>query len=328
MKCARFTGQGQIEIIPDAPMPELESDEIIVRVRYCGLCGSDKRIFRDGHSVIPGHEIAGTVHDIGSCTDVEKGARGVIYIPLFCGKCHHCATGYTNRCKNTTGLIGWQLDGGFAEFVKVPRANFLQVPDSLDLKEAVLLLDTIGTAAHGIRLATRNNRIINSTSAVLVQGCGPLGLGSILVLQAMGFESIYVTDPAESRINMALEFGASCFEGSEEEVEFPLIIEASGNHTARNHAMETVEPGGSVVFLGESNDPWTITPSPTLRRKDCYYIRSFYFPINEFSDNVNLLLTKRDIFTPFTDTVVSLDQLQKAFMSFTKGEVLKPLVKL
>ncbi|MBM0239475.1 alcohol dehydrogenase catalytic domain-containing protein [Micromonospora sp. ATA32] len=132
--------------------------------------GRDKRLLHSGSAVVPGHEIGGTV--VGGA--LPEGRRGIVYIPVFCGTCVRCAAGRTNQCLNLSQLIGWQRDGGFAEHVDVPARCVLPVPDDIPLSVAVLGLDTVGTAAHALRLALRTQ---DSVDRALVVGAGPLGLG-------------------------------------------------------------------------------------------------------------------------------------------------------
>src|SRR5699024_164783 len=192
MKAANFLGENKINIVEkEAPHLEFEND-VIVEVNCCGLCGSDKRLFREGAKHTPGHEISGTIYKKGKDVKLRIGQRVIIYIPIYCGKCKFCEVGNTNQCQNIKELVGWQRSGGYAEYVKVPEQNVIPIPDDISDEDGVLLLDTIGTAAHAVRLAMPTLK--NKEENTLVIGCGPLGLGMILVLKAFGFNNIFATD--------------------------------------------------------------------------------------------------------------------------------------
>lgn len=330
MKAAKFVGEDHIQIVETA-IPSLTSDDdVIVKVTCCGLCGSDKRLFHNGANHIPGHEIAGVIHQAGANAKLELGTRVIIYIPIFCGTCKYCISGETNRCQHVNGLVGWQRDGGYAEYVVVPARNVIPIPDDLTDMDGVLLLDTIGTAAHAIRLAMRRSAGATAGDKVLVMGCGPLGLGTILTFKAFGFTEIYAADPSEERMALAQEFGASAYSASGEPQpgEFAIVIEASGSAMGRKIGLYAVEPGGALVILGESNDPFVIEPTPTLRRKDFYMIRSFYFDLNEVADNIELYRNNQQSFQRLVSKVVSFEQLEETFVEFCQGKTIKPFVRM
>lgn len=330
MKAAKFVGNDHIQIV-EMEAPSLTSeDEVVVRVTCCGLCGSDKRLFHNGANHIPGHEIAGVIHQAGENAKLALGTRVIIYIPIYCGTCKYCLAGETNRCQHVNGLVGWQRDGGYAEYVVVPARNVIPIPDDLTDMDGVLLLDTIGTAAHAIRLAMRRNPGATAGEKVLVMGCGPLGLGTILTFKAFGFTEIYAADPSEERLALAQEFGASPFSasGEPEAGEFAMVIEASGSAMGRKIGLYAVEPGGALVILGESNDPFVIEPTPALRRKDFYMIRSFYFDLNEMEDNIELYRNNQQSFQRLVSKVVSFEQLEETFVEFCQGKTIKPFVRM
>lgn len=330
MKTARFVGADKIEWM-EQNIPELISDDdVIVKVTCCGLCGSDKRLFHNGASQIPGHEIAGVVYQAGANAAVQPGTRVIIYIPIFCGTCKYCMAGETNRCQHIDGLVGWQRNGGYAEYVSVPARNVIPIPDDLTDTDGVLLLDTIGTAAHAIRLALNVRRTSSAGDKALVIGCGPLGLGAILTFKAFGIDAIFASDPSEERLSVAREFGALPYRASGEhpESEFAIVIEASGSAPGRNTGIYAVEPGGAFIVLGESNDPFVIQPTPALRRKDFYSIRSFYFALNEVEANIDLYRKNQSAFQRLVSKVVPLEQLEETFVEFCQGKTIKPFVRM
>ncbi|WP_248928583.1 alcohol dehydrogenase catalytic domain-containing protein [Paenibacillus hamazuiensis] len=330
MKAAQFLGEDKIKLV-ETGIPALTSeDDVIVKVSCCGLCGSDKRLFHNGAGHIPGHEIAGVVAHAGANATIKPGTRVIIYIPIFCGECKYCAAGETNRCQHIQGLVGWQRDGGYAEYVRVPARNVIPIPDDLTDSDGVLLLDTVGTAAHAIRLAKRSLASAAVGDKVLVIGCGPLGLGTVLTLKAFGFTRIYAADPSEERLSVAKEFGAEEYVADPESLagEFAIVIEASGSAPGRKTAIYAVEPGGAVVILGESNDPFVIQPTPTLRRKDFSMIRSFYFDMNEVAENIELYRSNQRSFQRLVSKIVPFEQLEETFVEFCQGKTIKPFVRL
>lgn len=317
MRAARFHGEGQITI-ETVPQPVPALGEVRVDVIACALCGSDFRPLRQGWPCTPGHEIAGRVNAPGHAL---HGQRVLVYISVFCGRCAPCRAGHTQLC-DTASLVGWQRPGGYADSVCVPEQCLLPVPDDVSDHLAPLLLDTIGTSAHGVRLARR----VVAAGPALVVGAGPVGLGALIVLRRMGFGPLTVREPNAYRAGVAASLGAAPVSVGEALAGSPvLVLECSGKDTGRQLALEAVAPYGAVVQLGESN-AWAITETKAVRRKDYFLIRSFYFPVGDYSANVELLRADRADYARLVDATTDLDGLQDLFAAFAKGDRLKPLL--
>lgn len=315
MKAARFEGNGQVSIV-DAAMPLAAPGEALMRVLACSLCGSDLRPWRNGWPVTPGHEVVGIVDQPGH---EMHGRRCLAYIPVWCGHCPDCQGGNQHLCRHANELIGWQRAGGYAQYVSVPGQCLLPVPDDIPDHLAPLLLDTIGTAGHGIRLS----RKIVTSGRVLVLGAGPIGLGGLLVLQHFGYDSIDVFDPNPFRRGVAASLGAAALEAVDPSIAYDLVLECSGKDAGRQTALESVRAHGAVVQLGES-DAWHVQETKAIRRKDFYYIRSFYFPIAEYKENIEILRARLTQFDRLVDAQVPLEGLSKLFAQFAAGERIKP----
>lgn len=318
MRAARFHGEGRITV-EEAPAPVPAEGEVIVRVAACALCGSDLRPLRRGWPFTPGHEIAGRVDQPGHA---RHGQRVAVYIPVFCGRCEACASGRTHLCQNSRELVGWQRNGGYAEAVAVPERCLLPLPDDVPDHLAPLLLDTIGTTAHGVRLAQR----VAQGGRALVLGAGPIGLGAIIVLRRMGFGPVSVVDPTAYRANVAATLGAQPVTAEEAASgRYALVVEATGKDAARQTALEAVGIEGAILQLGES-DAWSITETRSIRLKDFFLLRSFYFPIGDFAPNVELLRADRAAYESLVDDRAGLDGLEGLFAAFARGERLKPML--
>ena len=315
MRHARFLGDGRIDV-GESAWPVAPAGEVLLRVAACSLCGSDLRPLRHGWPVTPGHEIVGLVERPGHRL---HGTRCLVYIPVWCGDCAMCGAGHTQLCEKATDLIGWQRAGGYAEALAVPEQCLLPVPDDVPDHLAPLLLDTIGTAAHGVRLS----RPLVPEGRALILGAGPIGLGALLVLQHFGYGPIEVFDPNEYRRRVAGELGGDALSSLDGRGRYRLILECSGKDAARQSALELVAARGAVIQLGEA-DAWQVSETRAIRRKDFYYVRSFYFPLAEYPMNVELLRADRARYERLVDARVPLDGLQELFAQFARGERLKP----
>lgn len=324
MRGARFAGDNQIHIM-DLPMPDPGPGEVLFKVAFCGLCGSDRKVYHRGFSLIPGHEASGTVVDPNGC-DVRTGTQAAAYLSVFCGVCTYCQRGLTNNCLNRRGLLGWSppWNGGYAEYMAVPAQCVLPIDPGIGLDTAVLLLDTIGTAWHCLRLARAAE-----TRRALVIGCGPLGLGVVAGLKAFGAQEIFASDLIPFRLDAAEELGARpvSLDDVDGLRDIELVVEVVGNPATIMQALRVVAPAGRVVMLGECWETWPFEPSDATMLKDYSLIRSWYFPISEFAENQQMLLEGVLDPTRLISHVFPLERLDEAFALFLSGETRKVLTK-
>ncbi len=318
MKAAVFHGARRISIA-EHPVPPCGPGEVALRVLRTALCGSDAKLWAKGAAHTPGHEILGVVDAPGHAL---HGRRCLVYIPVHCGRCPTCSAGDTHLCLTESTLIGWNRAGGYAERLPVPEQCLLPVPDDIPDDLAPLLLDTIGTSAHGIRMA----RPMVPEGDVLVTGAGPIGLGAIIALRHFGYARVWVSDPREPRARFAAALGATVHPVGELSRRFALVVESSGAHAARNQGLEVVLPKGVVLLLGENDAPWTIEEKKPIRRKDFWMLRSFYFPKGDFAENVALLRRYRADYARLVDAKFGIDAFPEAFARFAAGELVKPLL--
>lgn len=320
MRAVSFPGQGRIELVERA-WPEPAAGEVLLRVQRTALCGSDCKLWQRGSTLTPGHEIFGLVDQPGHAL---HGRRCCVFMPVHCGHCASCTRGDTHLCLTESVLIGWNRDGGYAQALAVPESCLLPVPDDIDDDLAPLLLDTIGTAAHGLR--TVAPLAPPADSELLILGAGPVGLGGLLAAQELGWRRIRVCDPRPERLALAVALGAVPHPVGERSQRFHLVIESSGAHAARNQALEIVWPRGVVLLLGENDNPWTIDEIKPIRRKDFYMVRSFYFPKHDLAANLALLRARREDYRRLVDRCFGFDDFAEQFPRFAAGALVKPML--
>jgi len=207
MKAAVFVGDGKVEI-EDRAAPDVEkNDDVVVKVAANGLCGSDLRAFETPpqmiyeNGVIVGHEFTGTVSDVGGeVTAFAAGDRVVAAPAINCQVCWYCQSGHVNLCENFTH-IGGMVDGGAAEFARLPERALLRVPDSVP-DDLATLTEPLACVLNGTRRAA-----VHPGETVLVLGGGPIGLLYLLMFKAAG-ATVIVSEPAAHRARTAEEFGA------------------------------------------------------------------------------------------------------------------------
>ena len=319
MQAIHFPGQQAIELVT-RPWPVPLAGEVLLRVLRTALCGSDCKLWQRGAQQVPGHEIFGIVDQPGHAL---HGRRCCVFMPVHCGHCASCTRGDTHLCLTESVLLGWNRDGGYAQALAVPEPCLMPVPDDISDDLAPLLLDTIGTAAHGLRTV---QPLVPADADLLILGAGPVGLGALVAAQELGWRHISVADPRPARLAGAAALGARVHPVGDVSRRFHLVVESSGAHAARNQGLTIVWPRGVVLLLGENDTPWTIEETKPIRRKDFYMVRSFYFPKSDFSANLKLLRARASDYLRFVDHRCTLPEFASTFPRFAAGELVKPLL--
>lgn len=185
-------GPGNLEL-REVPVPQIDADEVLIRVRACGICGSDLKIQDDQHPYTPpvvvGHEFAGEIVEVGAgVTGWHVGDRIVSEQHVgACGRCRQCLTGDAFACSSKRSP-GYFTDGAFAEFIKIPAWLLHRIPDKLSYVEAAFS-EPSAVAAHGMLDRTG----IAPEDVVLILGCGPIGLVAAKMAQAAGASKVIIT---------------------------------------------------------------------------------------------------------------------------------------
>lgn len=331
MRAAYFRGDGNIEVT-EVVKPKPGPGELLIQVAANGLCGSDHKALAGGHGTIPGHEVVGTVVARGADCGTEVGSRVAAYIPLYCGACRFCEQGAENLCQHKDGLLGWSTDGGYTEFMLLPDRNALVLDDRISFGEGVLLLDTLGTSGHALRLA----RCWESESALVI-GAGPIGLGAVVMLKAFGVPNVYVSEIAAYRRDAATSFGAISIDPTSENLAdriqadyrygVDLVVEAVGSWSTIQSSLDLVRPGGTINLVGEHWGRIELErPKGAWMINDLTFIRSFYFPISEFEENQQMILDGTLAVAPIASHTFALEDLDAAYERFRAGKALKVLV--
>jgi threonine 3-dehydrogenase len=294
MRAARFVGHRRVEI-SEVPIPRVGTGEVLVRVDSCALCGSDRTGWVNGSSVTPGHETSGTVVAVGEgVADLRPGTRGVIFLVDACGACRSCRAGSPNRCLDKRATYGFTAPGGLAEYVAVDTGCFLPVADDVPLDVATALLDLLGTTSHALRSAGRR-----PLGSVVVIGCGPIGLGTIVMARSMGAASVIAVDVVRERLDLAATVGASPIDASDVVVVdtirdavpegVDVVVEAAGSAETQRQALDVVGAGGVVLVVAHSAERLELRTSADLIQREVSIVGCEYFRPDEFADNQELL---------------------------------------
>lgn len=267
MKAAVSTAIKTIET-QEIPMPVLEPGEALIKVSYCGVCGSDIGGFLRGDPFAPfphvfGHETSGTiVETCGDCGELKAGDRVVYEITKNCGECPACRAGRRSDCQNVK-IIGGHLAGAFAEYVKVPHHLIYKIPDSLPMKLAAAC-EPYTIAARGIARGK-----VQAGETVLVLGAGSIALCAVAIAKELGAKVIVVARNAD-RLENAKAFGPDAVINSKtEDVKARIaeltdgngcdvILEATGAKAMIEAAVDYAVRATRVVIIGMTMDTITI----------------------------------------------------------------------
>lgn len=248
--------------LADVPVPDIRDDEVLIRVRRAGVCGTDVHIhewdaWAAGRCRPPftvGHEFAGDVAAVGRLvSDVAVGDRVTAEGHIVCGRCHLCRTGNSHVCPNTK-IIGVDRDGCFADYIAMPATNVWHLDDDVAF-EVGGIHDPMGNAFH---TALHGTTMPGAT--VLVTGCGPIGLFAVGICRAAGASRIIASDVNQRRLALATTMGAhdavtpgeaeATVRRATDGLGVDVVLEMSGVPAAVHQAFALVRAGGRVQMLG------------------------------------------------------------------------------
>ncbi|MBC8026108.1 MAG: zinc-dependent alcohol dehydrogenase family protein [Steroidobacteraceae bacterium] len=266
MKALVYRGPG-LKGIEDRPKPEIQAPgDAIVKIVKTTICGTDLHILK-GHVAtcapgrILGHEGVGVVDSIGAgVTAFHKGDRVLISCVSSCGKCEYCRRGMYSHCTTGGWILGNEIDGTQAEYVRTPHADtsLYPIPDGADEEALVMLSDILPT---GFECGVLNGKIAPGSTVAIV-GCGPIGLATLLTAQFYSPAQIIVIDLDDKRLEVARRFGAThtinSTNGKAAEAVKALTegrgvdtaIEAVGIPATFSLCQDVVAPGGVIANIG------------------------------------------------------------------------------
>lgn len=340
MKALAVTDTRTMDLVP-LDRPEPGPGEALVRVAYCGICGSDFPRYFDGavHSFPQtlGHEFSGTVETVGAGVETASPGDRVAVAPLVpCGQCPSCQAGAPALC-NQYSFVGSRQQGGLAEYVVVPARNLVQLPDGVSLRDAALV-EPLTIALHGI---SRVN--LQPGARVAVFGAGVIGLLTVMALKALGAGHVTAIDIQEDKLVLARELGADATvlalgTGIEDhfatEAAPEVCLETAGHPSTQTAAVQHCAKGGSVVFIGTSTRTVSFEPEVferilrgELTITGSWMSYSAPFPGAEWTTAVRLLAEGSVSVEPLVSRVYSLEDGAQAFEDIrdARGQLLKVL---
>ncbi|MEI9478372.1 MAG: alcohol dehydrogenase catalytic domain-containing protein [Deltaproteobacteria bacterium] len=247
----------------DVETPQINDDEVLVQVRSCGICQTDLKIFKGEIPPpivvlphIPGHEIAGIVKAVGkNVSGIAAGDAGIVYIYIACHACDWCMSGRENLCPNLK-RVGFELPGGYAQYVRVPSYAFCPFDPRLSFNEMAVLPDAIATAYRAVTVLGN----VRPGQNILIVGAGGLGIHAVQIAKLCGAR-VLVADRKKKALQLAEEFGADVLIDADTS---PLerirdasrgkgvdaVIEIVGSKETLAWSLPSLKKGGKLIIVG------------------------------------------------------------------------------
>lgn len=343
MKVAVMLGIGKMGF-EERDIPNPKDDEVLVKLEYVGICGSDLHYYETGaigdYVVNPpfvlGHEPGGTVVEVGkNVKHLKVGDRVALEPGKTCGHCEFCKTGRYNLCPDVVFFATPPVDGVFQEYVAHEADLCFKLPDNVSTLEGAL----IEPLAVGFHAAIQGEAHLGQRAVVMGAGC--IGLVSMMALKARGVSEVYVVDIMEKRLEKALEMGATeVINGAKENVlervkqltdgaGVDLVIETAGTEITTRQAIHMAKKGSNIVLVGYSKSgemtlPMSLALDKELTFKTVFRYRHIYpMAIDAVAaGKVNLKGIVTDIF--------GLDEAQKAmdYSVNNKADIVKAVIRI
>ena len=283
MQAYTYVSKGKFEL-REKPKPTLMQErDAIVKVTLASICSSDLHI---KHGSVPravpgitvGHEMVGIVEEVGKAvTKVKPGDRATVNVETFCGECFFCKKGYVNNCTDENGgrALGCRIDGGQAEYVRVPFADqgLNKIPDGVTDRQALLVGDVLATGYWAARISE-----ISEQDTVLIIGAGPTGICTLLSVMLKKPRRIIVCEKDKNRLQFIRQHYPEILLVSPEKCEAfvransdhggaDVVLEVAGAEATFRLAWECARPNGLVTVVA-LYDQAQILPLPDMYGKN------------------------------------------------------------
>lgn len=326
MKSAVFYGKHDVRI-EDIRIPEVKEDEVLVRVKACGICGTDVHIYEgdEGAAKTPpgtvlGHEFSGVIEQVGSLvTSVKPGDRVCVDPNKLCGSCYYCKSGLGHFCEHMRG-IGTTEHGGFAEYCVVPVSQVYPIGAQTTFEQAAMA-EPVACCLHGIDMCN-----ISPGSTVLVIGGGMIGLLMVQLAKLAGAHQVLLQEPVENKRELGKRLGADigidpAAESLDEVMKqhgigrIQTVIECAGLPATIQQAMEAAGKKSVVMMFGLTKPDQEIRVRPfDIFKKEMEIKASFINPYTQMRA-VELIDSGRIDVTSMVNPTIPLARLPEVLAS-------------
>ena len=343
MKAAVMLGIGKMGF-EERDIPKVKENEVLVKLEYVGICGSDLHYYETGaigdYVVEPpfvlGHEPGGTVVEVGkNVKNLRVGDRVALEPGRTCGHCEFCKTGRYNLCPDVVFFATPPIDGVFQEYVAHEAALCFKLPDNVSTLEGAL----IEPLAVGFHAAIQGDAHLGQR--VVVMGAGCIGLVSMMALKARGVSEVYVVDIMEKRLDKALELGATgVINGAKEDVlervneltdgaGMDLVIETAGTEITTRQAIHMAKKGSNIVLVGYSKSGEMTLPMSLVLDKELTFKTVFRYR-HIYPMAIDAVAAGKGNLKGIITDIFGLDEVQKAmdYSMNNKADIVKAVIRI
>lgn len=326
--------------LEERPVPEINDDEILVKVVASGICGTDAlewyRIKKA--PIVLGHEISGVIEKAGkNVKTFRAGDRIFVSHHVPCMKCHYCANGHHTACETLHKTNFYP--GGFSEYIRVPKLNVelgtFKLPEEVSFDEGTFI-EPLGTVVRAQRLAD-----LKKSDVLLVVGSGISGLIHIKLAKSKNVKKIIAVDINDCRLNAAKRFGADYVINANEDLQSKLkeanenrladkVVVCAGALSAAKQALQCIDKGGTILFFAVPRpDEKLEIPINDFWKNDVKIMTSYGAAPNDLREALELIKSKDISLKDMITHRLRLDEIQKGFQLVTEArESLKVLVEM
>ena len=343
MKVAIMTDIGKMEYT-ERPIPAPKDDEVLVKLEYVGICGSDLHYYEAGAignfivkpPFVLGHEPGGVVVEVGKdVTHLKVGDRVALEPGKTCGHCEFCREGKYNLCPDVIFFATPPVDGVFQEYVAHEAGLCFKLPDNVSTMEGAL----IEPLTVGFHAANQGGAHAGQTAVVMGAGC--IGLVSMMALKAEGVSRVYVVDVMKNRLEKAMELGADgVINGREADAVAKimeltdgrgcdLVIETAGTEITTRQAINMTKKGATIVLVGYSSSGEMTLPVSTALDKELTFKTVFRYR-HIYPMAIDAVASGRVNLKGIVTDVFDFDDLQNAMdrSISDKANIVKAVVKM
>jgi len=319
MRGIYFVGKGKIEVKDDLPKPKIQSHEVLVKPKYCGICGSGVESYRYGGVYIPGiiigHEFSGDVVEVGEKTKgLKVGDRISVDPNTPCGDCYWCNRNQENMCRLSNNAIGTTQNGGMAEFINVRADHAHKLPESMSYK-AGAMVETLGNCLYAIQQSG-----FKIGDNVTVIGAGSIGLMTTQALNSAGASEIFILEPVEFKQKKALELGAtkvfipkfwSKITRATGRIGPDHIFDCVGNPDTVMTSINLIKRGGHITLIGIHVEAFEMKGWMQLPLKNVNIRGVFSFTPDIFKASLKLIAEKKVDGEAIVTKIIKLDEVPR-----------------
>ncbi len=330
MKAAVLEGKRKF-VIEEVPEPVLEKDEVLIKVQYCGICGSDLHVFKEGAAVGFGHEFSGDIVGMGSEVKGWRMGERVAVDPLAsCGECFWCQRGELGLCEQYfIALVEYK--GAFATYAKAKYHYLHRLPKRLGYEEGAIIEPTT-CALHAIKVAG-----MQKGDVVAVLGLGPIGQLVARVAKASGAKAVYASEISQVRLEMARDavdevIDAKVTNPVDRVLELTdgrgpdIVFECAGAVATTQQSVALVRKGGVVVIVAICFETVEL-PVSNINLRALTVKGSMTFSPGEYAAALRLIKARKIDVAPLLQLKMPLDKINEAFEMALRGEGGKILIK-